>query len=165
MLVETILYVCTVFIGVTMRVTYLGVSQSQSFIDANSVRIPLYVESVSAGFPSPAQDFVERALDLNELCIPRPMSTFFVRAQGESMIEAGIHSGDVLVVDRSLTAKHGDIIIASIHGEMTVKALELKPEVLLRPKNVAYKPIPITEESEFEVFGVVTSVIRNLKSH
>lgn len=146
-----------------MRMTYIGMPQP--YINANSVRIPLYVESVSAGFPSPAQDFVERTLDLNELCIPRPMSTFFVRVQGESMIEVGIYSGDVLVVDRSLTAKHGDIIIASVHGEMTVKELELKPEVLLRPKNVAYKAIPITEESGFECFGVVTSVIRNLKSY
>ncbi|NVK75810.1 UV protection and mutation protein [Marinomonas sp. CT5] len=145
-----------------MRVTYLGASNSAAFIPSNSVQIPLYVESVSAGFPSPAQDFVERTLDLNELCIPHPMSTFFVRAQGESMVDVGIYSGDVLVVDRSLTARHGDIIIASIHGEMTVKMLELKPEVLLRPKNKAYAAIPITEESEFEVFGVVTSVVRRL---
>jgi len=148
-----------------MRVTYLGVSQSRSFIDASSVRIPLYVESVSAEPSSSAQSFVEQSLDLNELCIHHPMSTFFVRAQGESMIDVGINSGDVLVVDRSLTAKHGDIIIASIHGEMTVKVLELKPEALLRPKNKAYKSIPITEESEslIEVCGVVISGIRQLK--
>ncbi|AEF54620.1 translesion error-prone DNA polymerase V autoproteolytic subunit [Marinomonas posidonica] len=146
-----------------MRVTYLGVSGSASFIAENSVQIPLYSDAVSAGFPSPAQDFVERTLDLNELCIPHPSATFFVRTQGDSMIEAGIHSGDVLVVDRSLTARHRDTIIACLHGEMTVKVLELKPDVLLRPKNKAYKAIPITEESEFEVFGVVTSVIRKLE--
>jgi DNA polymerase V len=143
-----------------MRVTYLGVSQSQSFIDANSVRIPLYVESVSAGFPSPAQDFVEKSLDLNEFCVAHPMATFYVRAQGDSMIDAGIHSGDVLVVDRSLRARHGDIVIACIHGEMTVKMLELNPNVLLRPKNKAYKAIHITEESELEIFGVVVGVVR-----
>lgn len=76
------------------------------------------------------------------------------------MIEAGILSGDVLLVDKSLTARHGGIVIACIHGEMTVKTLELQPNVLLRPRNQAYKAIVITEESEFEVFGVVTSVIR-----
>lgn len=146
-----------------MRLTYLGASGSASYIAENSILIPFYGEAVSAGFPSPAQDFVEKTLDLNELCIPHPAATFFVRAQGDSMIEAGIHSGDVLVVDRSLTACHRDTIIACLHGEMTVKVLELKPDVLLRPKNKAYKAIPITEESEFEVFGVVTSVIRRLE--
>jgi DNA polymerase V len=98
------------------------VSHPQSYLDANRVQIPLYVEPVSAGFPSPAQDFVERQLDLNELCNPNPASTFFVRVQGVSMIDIGIYSDDMLVVDRSLTAKHGDVIIASVHGEMTVKS-------------------------------------------
>ena len=78
-----------------------------------------------SSYGNPAQDFVEQTLDLNELCIQHPSATFFVRTQGDSMIEAGIHSGDVLIVDRSLEAKHGDIIIACIHGEMTVKVLEL----------------------------------------
>lgn len=146
-----------------MRVTYLGASLPQSILAENKAKIPLYIESVSAGFPSPAQDYIEQTLDLNSLCIQRPLSTFFVRVQGDSMIDLSIHSGDILVVDRSLLAKHGDVIIASIHGEMTVKCLELKPEVLLRPKNKAYPAIPITEDSEFEVFGVVTSVVRQLK--
>ncbi|MBJ7539098.1 translesion error-prone DNA polymerase V autoproteolytic subunit [Marinomonas transparens] len=146
-----------------MRVTYLGVSHLQSFIDANSVQIPLYVERV--GLSSPVQELAERDLNSNALCIPHPAATFFARAKGESMRDVGVVSGDVLVVDRSLTAKHGDIIIASIHGEMTVKALELKPEVLLRPKNKAYSPIPVTEASEFEVFGVVRSVVRQLGNH
>ena len=76
------------------------------------------------------------------------------------MVDVGIYTGDVLVVDRSLSARHGDIVIACIHGEMTVKTLELKPNVLLRPKNKAYKAIAITEESELEIFGVVTGVVR-----
>ncbi len=143
-----------------MRVTYLGVSESVSFIAANSVRVPLYLDSVSAGFPSPAQDFVEKSLDLNEFCVAHPNASFYVRAQGDSMIEVGIYSGDVLIVDKSLTARHGDIVIACIHGEMTVKMLELNPNVVLRPKNRAYKAIPITEESELEIFGVVTGVVR-----
>ena len=146
-----------------MRVSYLGTSESRAFIDANSIQIPLYMESVSAGFPSPAQDFVERKLDLNELCIKHPQSTFFVRVQGDSMSEAGIYNQDVLVIDRSLTARHGDFVIACVHGEMTVKELVLKPNVALRPKNKAYSAIAITEESELAIFGVVISVVRNLQ--
>lgn len=146
-----------------MRVTYLGSAESAVFLASNQMKIPLYVESVSAGFPSPAQDFVDRSLDLNELCIQHPSATFFVRAQGDSMIEAGIHSGDVLVVDRSLTAKHGDVVIASIHGELTVKELQLKPTTILRPHNKAYPVIPISEDSELEIFGIVTGVVRRLE--
>lgn len=145
-----------------MRVTYMGSAESAAFLAFQPMQIPLYVESVSAGFPSPAQDYVERSLDLNKLCIEHPSATFFVRAQGDSMIGAGIHSGDILVVDRSLSAKHGDIIIASIHGELTVKELQLKPNAQLRPHNKAYPVMPISEESEFEVFGVVTGVVRRL---
>ncbi|EAQ65456.1 UmuD protein; UmuD' protein [Marinomonas sp. MED121] len=146
-----------------MRVSYLGTSESRAFIDANSVQIPFYVEPVSAGFPSPADDFIERKLDLNALCIKHPEATFFVRVQGESMSEAGIYNHDVLIVDRSLTARHGDFVIACIHGEMTVKELVLKPNVALRPKNKAYAAIAITEESELDVFGVVISVVRNIQ--
>jgi len=86
-----------------------------------------------------------------------------VRVQGESMSEAGIYNQDVLVVDRSLAARHGDFVIACIHGEMTIKELVLKPNVALRPKNKAYSAIEITEESEFDVFGVVISVVRNIQ--
>jgi DNA polymerase V len=92
--------------------------------------------------------------------VPHPTATFYVRAQGDSMVDVGILSGDVLVVDRSITARHEDIVIACLHGELTVKTLELKPDVLLRPKNKAYKAIHINEESGLEIFGVVISVIR-----
>lgn len=108
------------------------------------LNIPLFLERVSAGFPSPAEDYVEKSLDLNELCIQHPAATFFVRVQGESMVEAGIFPNDVLVVDRSLRAKHGDIIIASLESEMTVKQLHLKPiPVRLLLRNPAYQPIII----------------------
>lgn len=146
-----------------MRVTYMGSAESAAFLASQPMQIPLYVESVSAGFPSPAQDYVERSLDLNSLCIQHPSATFFVRAQGDSMIGVGIYSGDILVVDRSLSAKHGDIVIASLHGELTVKELQLKPNVQLRPHNKAYPVMPISEESDFEVFGVVTGVVRRLQ--
>ena len=149
-----------------MSITYLGAFQSASFIMANSIQIPFYVEPNSVGSSSSIEMLVERALDSNELYIPHPVSTFFIRIQGDSMVNAGVFSSDILTVDRSLTAKHGDIIAASIDGKMTVKTLELKSDILLRPKNKAYNaesntPMPVTVESDFEVFGVVTSVIRN----
>ena len=125
--------------------------------------VPLYLDSVPAGFPSPAQDYVERALDLNELLVKRPAATYFVRAQGDSMIEAGIHPGDILVVDRSLEARHGDIVIAALNGELTVKRLETQPQARLVPMNSAYAPIDIPEEANLELFGVVTNVVHSLR--
>jgi DNA polymerase V len=134
---------------------------SSSFLRLN---IPLFLERVSAGFPSPAEDYIEKTLDLNELCVQHPAATFFVRVEGESMIGAGIFPGDVLVVDRSLRAQHGDIIIASLESEMTVKELHLNPPpVYLLPRNPAYQPILIEEGMALEVFGVVTNVVRSLK--
>jgi DNA polymerase V len=126
------------------------------------LKIPLFLERVSAGFPSPAEDYIEKTLDLNELCIQHPAATFFVRVQGESMTEAGIFPGDVLVVDRSLQARHGDIIIASLETEMTVKQLHLSPPpARLLPRNSGYEPIVIGDDMVLEVFGVVTNVVRS----
>jgi len=134
------------------------------FESFSRLNIPMFLERVSAGFPSPAEDYVEKTIDLNELCIQHPAATFFVRVQGESMVEAGIYPGDVLVVDRSLRAKHGDIIIASLESEMTVKQLHLTPPpVRLLPRNPAYQPLTIEGDMVMEVFGVVTNVIRSLK--
>lgn len=117
-----------------------------------------------SSYGNPAEDYVEKTIDLNELCIQHPAATFFVRVQGESMSGAGIYPGDVLVVDRSLRAKHGDIIIASLETEMTVKQLHLTPlPVRLLPRNSAYPPITIEGDMVMEVFGVVTNVIRSLK--
>lgn len=85
------------------------------------VSIPLFSDLVPCGFPSPAQDYIEKGIDLNELCISHPAATYFVMATGTSMVDAGIYEGTLLVVDRGLKAKHGDIIIASVDGEYTVK--------------------------------------------
>ncbi len=127
-------------------------------------RVPLYTERVPAGFPSPAQDYIEQTLDLNELCISHPAATFFVRVEGESMTGAGIFPNDILVVDRSLTARHGDIVIASLEREMTVKQLHLSPEpVRLLACNPAYPPLVMEEGMVLEIFGVVTNVVRSLK--
>lgn len=122
-----------------MSVSLIGRSGALAFNKAKRLRIPLFMERVSAGFPSPAQDYVEQTLDLNELCIKRPAATFFVRVEGDSMIDAGIHPDDILVVDRSVQAEHGDIVIAGIHGELTVKELQLRPCVKLLPRNRAYE--------------------------
>ncbi|GAA0685462.1 MULTISPECIES: translesion error-prone DNA polymerase V autoproteolytic subunit [Marinobacterium] len=128
-----------------------------------SLTIPLFLDRVPAGFPSPAQDYIEKTLDLNDLCIRHPAATYFVRAEGDSMIEAGIFSGDILVVDRSLTAEHGDIVIASISGEMTVKQLETRPQVRLMPCNPRYRALNVPEGCDLEIFGVVTNVVHRFR--
>ncbi len=125
--------------------------------------IPLFSDAVAAGFPSPATDYCERKLDLNELCIQKPAATYFVRAQGDSMIDAGIFPGDVLVIDRSIDASHGDIVIAAVNGELTVKLLETKPQTRLVPMNSQHAAIVIPEETELEIFGVATNVIHRLR--
>lgn len=126
--------------------------------------IPLFASTVPAGFPSPADDFVEDKLDLNELVVKHPAATFFVKARGSSMINAGITSGDILVVDRSVEPRHNAIIIAILNGELTVKRIQKKDEhIFLMPENPAYKPIPITGEMDFEVWGTVTHVIHQTK--
>ncbi|GGW61614.1 translesion error-prone DNA polymerase V autoproteolytic subunit [Alishewanella tabrizica] len=127
-----------------------------------SIALPLFSHHISAGFPSPAQDYVERTLDLNELCIRHPTATFFVKVSGDSMKNAGIYHEDILVVDRALHARHGDIVVAFINQEFTVKELHLKPQLQLCPHNPDYPVLPIRDTDEFEVFGVVTSVIRNI---
>jgi DNA polymerase V len=128
-----------------------------------SLAIPFFSSKIQAGFPSPAQDYIERTLDLNELCIRHPNATFFVRVEGNSMIEAGIIEDDVLVVDRSIKAQHGDIVVAAVSGEFTVKQLCTKPSLQLIARNQAYPPISFTEGDELNIFGVVTNVIRQIK--
>ena len=124
--------------------------------------LPLFTTSVSAGFPSPADDYIEDLLDLNSHLITNPPATFLVRVSGDSMINAGIHTNDILIVDRSLTPKHNDIVIAILDGEMTVKRIALDNEqVVLVPENDHYKPQQITEEMDFEIWGVVKHVVHS----
>lgn len=125
--------------------------------------IPLYKTRISAGFPSPADDFIDKKLDLNEHLIKHPSATFFLRVEGHSMVNAGIHDGDLLIVDRSLKPSDQKIVVAVIHGELTVKRVELKDRVLkLMPENESYKPIVITDEMGLVIWGVVTHVIHAL---
>jgi len=125
--------------------------------------LTLYQSAVSAGFPSPADDFVEGKLDFNEHLIQNPAATFVVRVSGDSMINAGIFPNDLLVVDRSLEARTGKVVIAVINGELTVKRLIQKNgDVILQAENQNYKPIFIQENDDFQIWGVVTNVIHNL---
>ncbi len=132
--------------------------------DIGGSKKPKFTESVASGFPSPATDYCESRLDLNDLCVKHPAATYFVRAQGDSMVEAGIFPGDVLVVDRSLIAQHGDIVIASLNGELTVKKLETKPKIRLVPMNSKYLPIEIPGETDMEIFGVATTTVHSLRN-
>jgi DNA polymerase V len=123
--------------------------------------IPVVLSSVSAGFPSPADDYIETSIDLNKELIRHPDTTFMVRASGDSMIDVGIHPNTTLIVDRMIETKSGDIVIARIGDEMCVKELFIDDEgkVFLTPKNANYKPIIIDEDMDFEIWGKVVCSI------
>lgn len=121
------------------------------------------VEKVSAGFPSPAQQYLESPLDLNELMVPHPTGTYFVRVDGDSMINAGIHHNDILVVDCTLNAVNGSIVVARVNGEALVKYFRRdKNGIRLEAANPAYQPIQFSDGMTLEIFGVVTGVIRQV---
>ncbi|MGI9289790.1 MAG: LexA family protein [Gammaproteobacteria bacterium] len=138
-----------------MPVTRIGRPEAQV-----SLRIPGYITRVPAGFPSPAEDYMDRALDLNEHLIKHPSATFYCRVSGESMRDAGIFDGDLLIVDRAVTPTQGDVVLASVNGELTCKILDIKMQRLLA-SNEHYPPIHIREGSEFSVEGVVVYSIRH----
>ena len=124
---------------------------------------PLFMVPVTAGFPSPAEDYLEGKLDLNRHLIKHPAATFFVRVVGDSMIDAGIHPGDILIVDRSLEPADKKVVIAVIEGELTVKRIRLKKgSVQLVPENEKYEALKIEAGMNFEIWGIVTSVIHPL---
>ncbi|WP_067701025.1 MULTISPECIES: translesion error-prone DNA polymerase V autoproteolytic subunit [unclassified Erwinia] len=127
---------------------------------SSTLLLPLFTERVPCGFPSPAQDYVEDRLDLNKLAIKHPSATYFVKVSGDSMRGAGIGDGDLLIVDRSLTAEHGDIVVAAVDGEFTVKELRTRPFLQLMPHNSLYTPIVFHSEEELEIFGVVTFTLK-----
>jgi DNA polymerase V len=125
---------------------------------------PLFCTKVPAGFPSPADDYIENNLDLNEYLISHPAATFFVRVTGDSMTGAGINSGDILIVDRSVNAINGSVIVAVVNGEFTVKRFFRHGSLInLVPENPAYKPVEVKNGSDFEVWGVVMHVIHTLR--
>jgi len=127
---------------------------------ARAAASPLFAASVPAGFPSPADDYIEGPLDLNRHLIKHPAATFFVRVSGDSMTAAGIHDGDLLVVDRSVEPRDGSIVIAALDGELTVKRIRLRGDRLeLVPENLDYPTRTVAGESAFQVWGVVVHAI------
>lgn len=141
-------------IAIRLPVTLLSKLERMS-----DFQIPVYSSKVQAGFPSPADDYIENYLDLNTKFIHNPSATFVLQATGDSMVEAGIFSGDWLLVDKSLEATDGKIVIAALNGELTVKRLSRREgRVQLLPANPKYAPIEVTEELDMVIWGVVTCV-------
>jgi DNA polymerase V len=132
--------------------------------DFSPLKLPLFLPAISAGFPSPCDPYLEDDLDLNSHLIKHPQATFLTSVEGDSMVGAGIHSGDLLIVDRSLTVRSGQVVIAAIDGELTVKRLIKGPkQVYLQAANPNYPPTPILEETECTIWGVVTHAIHTVK--
>jgi len=133
--------------------------------DSVAYEFKLLSHRISAGFPSPAADYVEDGLDLNNYLIQNKPATFMFTVRGESMIVAGIHDGDKVVVDRALKAKHNDIVVAVVDGEYTIKRLyKYRGRIELRPENPDYQPITFTEGNELQIWGVVIGVVRKYTS-
>ncbi len=141
------------------RLTVLG-----KYTAGRKVPLPLVAARISAGFPSGMDDFIERKLDLNELLIRHEAATYFIRVQGDSMTGAGIHDGDILIVDRAEEPRPGRIVIAVINGELTVKRIARRSKRLfLQAANDHYPEIEVTPETPFEIWGVVRYVIHSLE--
>lgn len=121
-------------------------------------RTPFFAEPVAAGFPSPAAGYEANELNLHDYCVRHPAATYFLRVSGDSMRDARIHDGDVLVVDRAEEPRHGSIVIASIDNEFTVKQLQLRPYPCLMPLNPAFPPIRFDPEA-LQIWGVVTFTV------
>ena len=129
----------------------------------SELRIPFIPDGVSAGFPSPAADFMENNIDLNKELSENPLATFYIKVKGNSMIDAGINDKDVLIVDRSIEPQDNKIAICFIDGEFTVKRIKLEKDCLyLMPENSNYSPIKVTEENELIIWGIVTYVIKKM---
>lgn len=129
---------------------------------STTLNMPYFENGVSAGFPSPAEDHMHSKIDLNNLLIENPSATYYVRVNGDSMLGAGILSGDLLIVDRSIEVTNNCIVVAHLDGEFTVKRIKkIKNKIFLQAENNNYKPIEITKEMDFELFGVVTHAIHH----
>ncbi len=141
-----------------MKITRVEKREVASFLP-----LPFFTSSVPAGFPSPADDYIESSLDLNEYLIKHPSSTYFARAAGDSMVERGIMDKALLIVDRAIEPRQGQVVIAAINGELTCKILDIKNKRLLAA-NPAYAPVLIAEDSDLLLEGVVIHVINTLSA-
>jgi len=134
------------------------------FENRTKLRLPLVSASVEAGFPSPADDHMERSIDLNEELVRNPAATFYVRVKGESMRDAGIHPGDLLMIDRSVTPVDRQIVVAMIDGEFTVKRFRKRNgKITLEAENSAFQPIEVGEDQELTIWGAVTYIIHQAR--
>ena len=142
-------------------------SSNLEFYTANTsthIALPFIDGGIAAGFPSPAQDYIDLKIDLNTELITNPSSTFYARVKGTSMQDAGIMDGDILVIDKSLEPKDGDTAVCFIDGEFTLKYIKFETEVIyLVPANPKFEPIKVTEENNFCIWGIVTYSIKNHK--
>lgn len=146
-----------------LRVPSDRVDEIKQLISEGKKTCPLYASSVKAGFPSPAEDYAEKHLDLNTHLIARPAATFFLRVSGDSMVNAGIFDGDLLIVDRSVEPTHGKVVIAAINGELTVKRLQKTPQgIFLVAENKAYTPIALADSDQVQIWGVVLYAIHSI---
>lgn len=159
-----ILYIHTVFVA--MKIFHLRLKRPPvqflfPRLDAPRVRIPLFGSSVPAGaFPSPADEYIDKLLDLNEYLTPNPISTLFFKASGESMRDASIFDGTICAVDRSLVPRHGHVVLASVDGDFTVKKLWMENGLLeLHPANPAFQPMCFSEGQEVKIIGVVRGTV------
>ncbi len=126
-----------------------------------SLEIPLFENGISAGFPSPADDFLDTSIDLNKELIKNTSTTFFAKVKGSSMIGAGINDGDLLIIDKSITPKSNDIAVCFIDGDFTVKRIDITKDIIwLVAENKAYKPIKVTADNDFTIWGIVTNIIK-----
>lgn len=132
-------------------------------VDAETfMPLPYADGGIKAGFPSPAQDYISQAIDLNKELIHHPACTFYGRVSGDSMKDAGLSDGDILVIDKSLEPQSGDMAVCYIDGEFTIKYIRIESNVIwLIPANEAYKAIKVTPENEFQIWGIVTHSIKN----
>lgn len=145
--------------------------KSKSVIDIfkadtkSSVKLPFVDEGIRAGFPSPAQDYLDLSIDLNNELIKHPSTTFYGRVKGDSLIEADIHEGDILIIDKSLEPREGDLAVCCVDGEFTLKYIKIEQDVVwLIPANKDFQPIKVTAGNEFVIWGIVTYSIKKHRS-
>jgi DNA polymerase V len=132
-----------------------------SVLTETILELPVISSGISAGFPSPAMDFIDLTIDMNKHLVKHPSATFYGRVKGMSMKDAGIHDGDLLVIDKSLQPKNNKIAVCYIDGDFTVKRIKIENDCIwLIPENEIYKPIKVTNENDFIIWGIVTHVIK-----
>lgn len=127
----------------------------------SELSLPIADEGIKAGFPSPAQDFMDLAIDLNKELVRHPASTFYGRVRGDSMQDAGVYDGDILIIDKSLEPRNGDMAVCFVDGEFTIKYIKIEKDIVwLIPANDSYSPIKVTEDNDFLIWGIVTYSIK-----